>query len=43
MLSRLWPMMQKGSIKSFNGRFRDGCLDAHRFAGQHRVRTAIAP
>ena len=34
--------MQNGYIESFNGRFRDECLNEHWFETLHQARTEIA-
>ena len=34
--------MQNGYIESFNGRFRDECLNEHWFETLHQARTVIA-
>jgi putative transposase len=34
--------MQNGCIESFNGKFRDECLNEHWFESLHQARTAIA-
>jgi putative transposase len=34
--------MQNGYIESFNGKFRDECLNEHWFQTLHRARSALA-
>jgi putative transposase len=34
--------MQNGRVESFNGRFRDGCLNEHLFANLNGARRIIA-
>jgi putative transposase len=34
--------MQNGRVESFNGRFRDGCLNEHLFANLNGARQIIA-